>query len=447
MKSNIKILILLLTVSLALVINPKQTSGQENSVNFQVFYDGLSPYGQWVDYGNYGYVWIPDVGSDFVPYSSEGQWILTDDGWTWASDYEWGWAPFHYGRWYYDNSYGWLWVPGTEWGPAWVNWRSSNGYYGWSPMEPGISLSVGFGRSYDSNYDHWMFVRDRDFDRSNISRYYVNRTDHDRIVRQSTVINTTYLDKSRNITYVTGPNRADVQRVTGRKINPVVIHENGKPGQKLNNGQLQIYRPLMIKTSDTGHKPVPTKIGNIKDIKRPSVKGGVTQPSKAGIRSDLNKVQTSQRRNAASIQNNTRVEQPKSVKPVTKAKVQSNKPQNTVQGIKKVKAQSPNPVNSQIKKVQSKQPVRVIPSNKSSRIQPSKAVQPAVRKAQPSQSRSTTPPNNSGRVQQPNNVRPPNATPPRSAQPRPATPAGNIGRQVQPNVPHQPGNPAKEQAK
>ena len=447
MKSNIKILILLLTVSLALVINPKQTSGQENSVNFQVFYDGLSPYGQWFDYGNYGYVWIPDAGSDFVPYSSEGHWILTDDGWTWASDYEWGWAPFHYGRWFYDNSYGWLWVPGTEWGPAWVNWRSANGYYGWSPMEPGISLSVGFGRSYNSNYDHWMFVRDRDFDRANINRYYVNRTDHDRIVRQSKVINTTFLDKSRNITYVTGPNRADVQRVTGRKINPVVIHENSKPGQKLNNGQLQIYRPMVIKNNSNGHKPVPTKIENLKDLKRSSVKSGVTQPSEAGVQNDRNKVQTLQPRNAASIQNNTWVEQPKSVKPITNAKAQSVQQQKSVQGIKKVNAQSPKPVGSQSKRVQSQQPTKTIPSNKSGRLQPPKTVQPPVRKAQPSQSRPTTPPNKSGRVQQPNNVRPPNVIPARSAQPKPAAPAGNIGRQPQPDVAKPQNNRPSERAK
>ena len=447
MKSKIKILILLLTVGLALAINPEQTSGQENSVNFQVFYDGLSPYGQWVDYGNYGYAWIPDVGSDFVPYSSEGHWILTDAGWTWASDYEWGWAPFHYGRWFYDNSYGWLWVPGTEWGPAWVNWRSANGYYGWSPMEPGISLSVGFGRSYNSNYDHWMFVRDRDFDRANINRYFVNRTDHDRIVRQSKAITTTYLDKSRNFTYVIGPNREDVQRVTGRKINSVVIRENSKPGQKLNNGQLQIYRPRMIKNSDNGHKPVPTKIGNIKDIKRPSVKNEVTQPAKADVQSNRNKVQTSQPRNATSIQNNTRIQQPKSVKPITKAKVQSAQPQKTVQGIKKVNAQSPKPASSQIKKVQSQQPTKAIPSNKRGRLQPPKTVQSPVRKAQPSQSRPTTPPNNSGRVQQPNNVRPTSATPARSAQPRPATPAGNSGRQQQPNVAKPQNNSPNERAK
>lgn len=85
----------ILTLTLAALSNPKQISAQQNNVSFQVFYDALSPYGQWVDYQNYGYVWIPDVSPEFAPYSSDGYWILTDYGWTWVSDYEWGWAPFH----------------------------------------------------------------------------------------------------------------------------------------------------------------------------------------------------------------------------------------------------------------------------------------------------------------------------------------------------------------
>ena len=84
----------------------------------QVFYDELSPYGTWVNYPDYGYVWVPDAGSDFRPYATNGYWTYTDYGWTWVSNYIWGWAPFHYGRWFYDDYYGWAWVPGNEWAPA-----------------------------------------------------------------------------------------------------------------------------------------------------------------------------------------------------------------------------------------------------------------------------------------------------------------------------------------
>ena len=144
MKTTIKIFAICITMIISIVIIPKQVSAQQISVSYQVFYDQLSPYGQWVDYPGYGYAWIPDAEPGFAPYSTNGYWIMTDYGMTWVSNYTWGWAPFHYGRWYYDDFYGWLWVPDTEWGPAWVIWRHSYGYYGWQPMQPGISVYISF---------------------------------------------------------------------------------------------------------------------------------------------------------------------------------------------------------------------------------------------------------------------------------------------------------------
>ena len=93
MKSNIKILAFLLALLFSSVLFTNQVSAQQSYVSFQVFYDQLSPYGQWVDNPDYGYIWIPDAGRDFVPYSTGGHWILTEYGLTWLSDYEWGWAP------------------------------------------------------------------------------------------------------------------------------------------------------------------------------------------------------------------------------------------------------------------------------------------------------------------------------------------------------------------
>ena len=268
MKSKIKILAICLALLVFSVIFARQISAQQSEVSFQVFYDQLSPYGQWVDYPNYGYVWIPDAGSDFVPYSTGGHWIITDYGMTWISDYNWGWAPFHYGRWDYNDSYGWFWIPDNEWGPAWVSWRRASGYYGWEPMGPGISISMSFGREYDSHNDHWIFVQDRYIDRSDMNRFYANRVDHDRIVRNSTIINNTYIDKGRHTTYVAGPAREDIQKSTGRRVNPVTVQENNKPGQEINNGQLRIYRPQVMTSNDKQQKPAPSKITNVKDVKR-----------------------------------------------------------------------------------------------------------------------------------------------------------------------------------
>jgi hypothetical protein len=112
------------------------------SVSFQFFYDELGPYGSWVSYPSYGYVWVPSAPIGFRPYMTGGRWFFTDQGWMWASNYDWGWAPFHYGRWLLDPMYGWVWVPGYDWAPAWVTWGAYNGYYGWAPLAPGFSITI-----------------------------------------------------------------------------------------------------------------------------------------------------------------------------------------------------------------------------------------------------------------------------------------------------------------
>jgi hypothetical protein len=244
-------------------VNPIQVKAQGASVNFQVFYDDLSPYGQWIDYRGYGYAWVPSAGPDFIPYSTGGHWVWTDYGWTWVSDYDWGWAPFHYGRWDYDNYYGWVWIPDNEWGPAWVSWRRSGGYYGWSPLSPGISFNMAIG-NYNPPADRWIFLQDRYMGRNDIHNYYRPRNNNQTYINNSTVINNTYVDNNRHTTYISGPRREDVQRITGNQIKPVSIRENSTPGQRLNNTELNIYRPQISKANTNVR---PAKIAVKKDVK------------------------------------------------------------------------------------------------------------------------------------------------------------------------------------
>ncbi|HET6991625.1 MAG TPA: DUF6600 domain-containing protein, partial [Bacteroidia bacterium] len=165
MKSLIKISVLFMLINFGSWIKPQQANAQTVSVNFQVFYDDLSPYGTWINSPLYGYVWIPDAPVGFAPYATNGYWAYTEYGWTWVSYYPWGWAPFHYGRWYYDPFYGPVWIPDNEWGPGWVSWRNSDGYYGWCPMGPG---------SYNPRDDDWRFVEVNYFGSTTINNYYVN---------------------------------------------------------------------------------------------------------------------------------------------------------------------------------------------------------------------------------------------------------------------------------
>jgi hypothetical protein len=302
MKTKTRILVILLALMMSSCAFTRQASVQQPYFSQQVFYDQLSPYGQWVDYQNYGYAWIPNAGPDFVPYSSGGNWIMTEYGWTWASDYDWGWAPFHYGRWDYDNYYGWLWIPDNEWGPAWVTWRRAEGYYGWAPMGPGVNISMSFGNDYNNYNNHWIFVNDRYFGRNDIYRYYANQNDYDRIFRNSNVINNTYVDNRYQTTYVSGPDRAEVQRVTGRRVSSYAFQENNMPGQDLRNGQYRTYRPQIMKTNDNEQRPSPSRVTNLQDVRRPSERNSYNLQN--GNRGRAQQQNAVNRQNAGNRQNN-----------------------------------------------------------------------------------------------------------------------------------------------
>ncbi|MBI2741869.1 MAG: FecR domain-containing protein [Rhodospirillales bacterium] len=74
-------------------------------------YEDLNAYGDWINDGGYGRVWVPRaVPSGWAPYRT-GHWAYVEPwGWTWIDEQPWGFAPYHYGRW--ANSRGrWVWVP------------------------------------------------------------------------------------------------------------------------------------------------------------------------------------------------------------------------------------------------------------------------------------------------------------------------------------------------
>jgi len=220
---------------------PASAQGPMPSVTYQTFYDDLSPYGDWVDYPEYGYVWHPRV-ADFRPYSTSGHWVWTDEyQWMWVSDYDWGWAPFHYGRWLYDDFYGWMWVPGYEWSPAWVEWRTGGDYYGWAPLGPGvnISLNFSFGR-YSPPYDYWSFVPRSYILSPRVYDYCVPRSRNTVIINNTTIINN--YQRTNNV-FVTGPERQDVERYTGR-VNPFVLRDSRNPGRaEVNRNTVSVFRP------------------------------------------------------------------------------------------------------------------------------------------------------------------------------------------------------------
>ena len=369
MKTKFFVISIFLMLGISTTIVPQQASAQGGAVSFQVFYDNLSPYGTWVNSPEYGYVWMPNVAPGFTPYATNGYWVLTDEGWTWVSNYSWGWAPFHYGRWYNDPSHGYMWVPDNEWGPGWVTWRRSSDYYGWAPIGPGVSINVAYSNGYNVPNSQWTFVRNRDFGRTNINNYYVKSSNNVTIINNSTVINNTHIDKSRNVTYNSGPERAEVEKRAGKTFTPVAVKESSKPGQNLSKNQLQIYRPQVQKNSTTGQKPAPAKVVNMNEMKASPQKAN--QPAKQPQSQPQHTTQPAKKQPAPAQHN----PQP--------AKQQPAQPQHNPQPVKQQPAQPQhNP-----------QPVKQQPA------QPQHNPQPA--KQQPQQPPKTNPPQNPGEDKNP----------------------------------------------
>ncbi|MFN4313234.1 MAG: DUF6600 domain-containing protein [Chitinophagaceae bacterium] len=232
-----------------------QPGGVGVAITYQDFYDGLSPYGEWIDFPEYGYVWRPTGINDFQPYSTGGRWVWSDDyEWMWVSDYDWGWAPFHYGRWFLDPFYGWMWVPGYEWGPAWVAWRDGGDYYGWAPLRPGIHISVNFniGR-YNPPIDYWCFTPRRYITSNRLWNHCLPRRQNVTIINNTTIINN--YGRYGGRTFAAGPRRMDVERYTGR-VNSVRFRELDRPGRtQIRRNEVSVYRPDIRRDNNRNFAP------------------------------------------------------------------------------------------------------------------------------------------------------------------------------------------------
>jgi hypothetical protein len=216
----------------------------EPVIGFQVFYDELSAHGRWIQHSRYGYVWRPQANIDFFPYETNGFWQFTNYGWTWVSHYTWGWAPFHYGRWFFDPFYHWLWIPGYEWGPAWVHWRYAEGFYGWAPLPPELSISIVLQDPHAIPHDHWHFVPASQIDTKSGYQHLTGFADYVRLLEQSTSI-PPLIEKPHQPErfQITGPAIADVERIAKRTINKQTLKKGNERRAVQEKNRLFLYKP------------------------------------------------------------------------------------------------------------------------------------------------------------------------------------------------------------
>ncbi len=222
------------------------------------FYDYLSPHGMWVNHLRYGYVWVPGIYSyGWRPYSN-GNWIWTDFGWTWVSDWEWGWIPFHYGRWDWDNYLGWYWVPDTVWGPAWVTWRQSSLYIGWSPIPPGTRFVPGVGiRTVTIGLSdrHWIFIEYPYFYRTHIYGHMLP-VERNQTIISYTIHKTNIVQRDRFIVNQ-GIDREYIQNRAEKPIIKHVLKDASTPMKSVVRvDELQVFRPNIEKNEKAKPKTV-----------------------------------------------------------------------------------------------------------------------------------------------------------------------------------------------
>jgi hypothetical protein len=245
---------------------PQIAAAPQPGAEDQPFHDELSPYGQWVYTSGPGWVWSPyNVSAGWRPYQL-GHWVLTDYGWTWASDEDFGWAVYHYGRWTDDPQYGWVWVPGTEWGPAWVAWHEGNGWVGWAPLPWQVSWQAGVGLDWGGlninvalGPSSWYFVPARAMVDPGLRSYIAPTSQNVTLIQKTTnVTNYTYID-NRIVNQSVQEER--IGRAVGHTIPRYHLEQSDTPerahGGKVQGDRFVVYRPDPGRVANPQRRPVP----------------------------------------------------------------------------------------------------------------------------------------------------------------------------------------------
>jgi hypothetical protein len=212
-----------------------------------LFFDDLAPYGEWIDEPEYGWIWCPaDVAADWRPYV-DGRWVYTNEfGWTWVGAENWAWAPYHYGRWTRLGARGWAWVPGREWAPAWVAWRSGNGYVGWAPLPPASQGTYTFDvktvHTADVPARDYAFVPAKFVMDERVKEHVLPAAENGRVF--SATVDSTDYERVGGRIVNRGVDVARIEGVIGRKVTTFTVTDAKSPGAAVLSGRtLAVYHP------------------------------------------------------------------------------------------------------------------------------------------------------------------------------------------------------------
>jgi hypothetical protein len=216
------------------------TAEAASSVSFNIFFSTLQPYGRWVRYPEYNYVWVPTkVDRQWAPYTN-GHWSYTERyGWFFVSDEPFASIVYHYGRWGYDDAIGWFWVPGNQWAPAWVAWRRDDRNIGWAPLPPehrGYAVNVSITININSiPRDHWYFVDTRRFLDPHLSTVVISGDRDEDVYRRTRALGPVVVQNNIVVNNVIDLNF--IQKQTGQKVEVRHVQEVDHPDRARPNGQ------------------------------------------------------------------------------------------------------------------------------------------------------------------------------------------------------------------
>ena len=249
------------------VAPPLVTVPPDDTADLSLFYDGLAPYGTWMNLDG-TWCWQPTAStlhSNWQPYCHRGNWVYTDYGWAWRSSYSWGWAPFHYGRWQRHSRHGWLWYPDHVWGPAWVCWRYSNAVIGWAPLPPeavydstrGLCVK---GRIVGLDFDFalipscYTFVPAERFCSPEIGTHRFRRDQALQSFHSATIGGNRYPQQGNRI-FNEGPPVTHIARATHQELRALtIVDAHLRPGDPIRRSSVSpttftVYRPPIAATA------------------------------------------------------------------------------------------------------------------------------------------------------------------------------------------------------
>jgi hypothetical protein len=239
---------------------PQEAAPSGSDATYQLFYDTLAPYGNWVQMAGYGYVWQPAATiQDFRwrPYTL-GRWVYTNDGWTWASDEPFGWITYHYGRWMRTHTLGWVWFPGDEWAPGWVSWRYGADFVGWAPLPPQAAFDATTGiqqwadQAYGLGPDDYTFIPASAFGDENVADNEVPPEENGPIFENSDNETNIYYDQVTYVIVCYGPNYDFMRSKARHPLSPPLtitrgdFHPGGNNRPFLSGSNLRVSAPRIV---------------------------------------------------------------------------------------------------------------------------------------------------------------------------------------------------------